>query len=124
MGYRNQLTKNRALLIFHYMSNAHVWSAGRSDSRRSLPMARLGLSALFVVASALPSLACSSTDGTGSTPAPVGTGTGGPPSGGPLAIGQQVPYPTRDWTTVPPSQMKMDAALLDQACDYALRFDG
>jgi len=41
-----------------------------------------------------------------------------------LAIGQQVPFPTQEWTVVPPEQMGMDKSLLDAACDYALRFDG
>ncbi len=41
-----------------------------------------------------------------------------------LAIGQTVPFPTQSWTVVPPEQMHMNAALLDAACDYALRFDG
>jgi CubicO group peptidase (beta-lactamase class C family) len=66
----------------------------------------------------LPSLGCSSSGAT----APGGAG--GQASTSPLAIGQQVPFPTEDWTRAPPAQMKMDAALLDQACEYALNFDG
>lgn len=44
------------------------------------------------------------------------------PSG--LAVGQQVPYPTKDWTVVSPAQAHMDPAGLDAACEYALSFDG
>jgi len=41
-----------------------------------------------------------------------------------LAIGQQVPFPTQDWTVVSPEEMNMDKSLLEAACDYALYFDG
>lgn len=36
-----------------------------------------------------------------------------------LAIGQQVPWPTDEWTVVPPQDMGMDAAILEGAFDYA-----
>lgn len=81
-------------------------------------MLRLGLATLlgpFLVAALV---GCSSSD----SGAP--TGAGGQTSTSPLAIGQQVPFPTKDWTVVPPAQMKMDSSLLDKACDYALNFDG
>ncbi|HVU03963.1 MAG TPA: serine hydrolase [Polyangiaceae bacterium] len=45
-------------------------------------------------------------------------------AGAALAIGQKVPFPTQEWTFLSPGDVGMDAALLDQACDYALRFDG
>lgn len=54
----------------------------------------------------------------------IGCSSGSPDRGASLAIGQEVPFPTQDWTVVPPAQMHMDAALLDKACDYALNFDG
>jgi CubicO group peptidase (beta-lactamase class C family) len=81
-------------------------------------MARSKLPALITVLSAFSSLGCSSSDA-----APPDQ-SGGPASTGPLAIGQKVPFPTKDWTVVPPSQMNMDPAVLDKACDYALNFDG
>ncbi len=37
----------------------------------------------------------------------------------PHAIGQQVPWPTTEWTTATPEEMGMDAALLEEALDYA-----
>lgn len=49
---------------------------------------------------------------------------GGATSKGGLAIGQQVPFPTTEWTVREPAEMGMDPALLEQACDYALNFDG
>lgn len=62
---------------------------------------------LFVAAS---SMACSS-----------GSSRSEPPN---LAIGQQVPYPTQTWSVASPEQMHMDSKLLDDACNYALAFDG
>jgi CubicO group peptidase (beta-lactamase class C family) len=40
-----------------------------------------------------------------------------------LAIGQQAPWPTQEWTVVEPEAMGMDSAGLLQARDYALRPD-
>ena len=37
----------------------------------------------------------------------------------PLAIGQQVPWPTQAWTVVTPEEMDMDPAILEGAFDYA-----
>lgn len=47
-------------------------------------------------------------------------GTGQPAN---LAIGQQVPYPTSDWTVVAPEDMGMDSAVLDGARQYAFQAD-
>src|SRR6185436_3213377 len=77
------------------------------------------LPALFTLAAALPSAACSSDES--SPPQGSAGGSNVDPS---LAIGQQVPFPTRDWTVVPPEQMHMDKTLLEAACNYALNFDG
>ncbi len=38
---------------------------------------------------------------------------------GPGAIGQQVPWPTEEWTVKTPADMGMDAALIEEAMDYA-----
>ena len=40
-----------------------------------------------------------------------------------LAIGQRAPWPTGDWTVVPPEQMGMDSNALAEAREYALRAD-
>jgi CubicO group peptidase (beta-lactamase class C family) len=82
---------------------------------RNVAKAQPALSGLILLLAA-----CSSNTGTGQT----GNDGGGTPNGGGLAIGQKVPFPTQDWTVVPPAQMDMDGALLDQACEYALHFDG
>src|SRR6185436_19812388 len=63
-------------------------------------------------------------DGGSANPAPDASGTVAAPDAGPLAIGQKVPFPTHGWTEKPPADFDMDPALLDQACDYALHFDG
>ena len=60
---------------------------------------------------ALTTLACSSSDETGE------------PTRDPLAIGQQVAWPTQAWTVVPPEEMDMDPAQLDKAREYAMRRD-
>ncbi len=61
---------------------------------------------------------------TGTGGGTVGTGGGGgmpqPPN---LAIGQQVPWPTGDWTVVPPEQMNMDPAQIELAMQYAFGGD-
>lgn len=73
--------------------------------------------------------------GTGGTPGMVGeagaaggsAGTGGvaalPPecAGVDLAIGQQVGWPTNDWTVKKPEDMGMDSKVLEEAFDYAFR---
>jgi CubicO group peptidase (beta-lactamase class C family) len=48
-------------------------------------------------------------------------GQTGPSPG--LAIGQQAPWPTDDWTVLAPEQMGMDSSALAEAREYALRAD-
>ncbi|MEM6992130.1 MAG: hypothetical protein AAF721_16590, partial [Myxococcota bacterium] len=51
-----------------------------------------------------------------------GSETGATSTGGddnPHAIGQQVPWPTDDWTVVTPEEMGMDSTVLEGAFDYA-----
>jgi CubicO group peptidase (beta-lactamase class C family) len=76
------------------MSGYHIYSGG----------CRIALPLLF----ALTTTAC---------------GEDEPRSGDPLAIEQQVPWPTREWTVVPPEQMDMNPVQLDEARQYAMRAD-
>jgi CubicO group peptidase (beta-lactamase class C family) len=99
-------------------------------------IARSSLPALFALIPALLVLGCSSTSanpGGGTAAGGTDAGGKGSPDGagaakeagpGSLAIGQKVPFPTKDWTIVTPDKMHMDQALLDKACDYAMNFDG
>ena len=56
-------------------------------------------------------------------PAPAPTETELPPEmeEDTLAIGQQVPWPTDDWTVVAPEEMGMDSVVLEGAFDYAFK---
>lgn len=49
----------------------------------------------------------------------LGCGQGPLPAPPSDALGQQAPWPTEQWSTVEPATMGMDAALLEQALDYA-----
>jgi CubicO group peptidase (beta-lactamase class C family) len=42
-----------------------------------------------------------------------------PDAANPGAIGQQVPWPTEQWTIKPPAELGMDSKLIDEALDYA-----
>ncbi|HEY6561283.1 MAG TPA: serine hydrolase [Polyangiaceae bacterium] len=80
------------------MSDSHIsWNGCR--------MGALGLPLLL----ALTTAACSSSDAEGER------------AGDPLAIGQQAPWPTREWTVVTPQEMDMDPAQLENARAYAMR---
>src|SRR5688572_13684771 len=82
------------------MSHSHIsWKGCR--------MGALGLPLLL----ALTTPACSSSDAEE------------PRAGDPLAIGQQAPWPTREWTVVTPQEMDMDPAQLENARAYAMRPD-
>jgi CubicO group peptidase (beta-lactamase class C family) len=91
-------------------------------------ISRSSLRVFLAFVPAVHALACSSGGSSKTGGGVTGSGGGGNTGGGggasSLAIGQQVPFPTKDWTVVDPAAMHMDATLLDKACDYALNFDG
>ncbi len=92
-----------------------------SVTRAALPCALLFVAACSGT-SAAPANGSEGSSDTGGSTGSVGAETEGSSTGeepSPHAIGEQVPWPTDDWTVVAPEEMGMDAKVLEGAYDYA-----
>jgi CubicO group peptidase (beta-lactamase class C family) len=112
----------------HFLS--HRRSTGLSPrlqvlGRRSGGVASRAGALSFALVAAAFSAACGSDEG---DPDGAGGGGAGGGAGGAGAVGggagDDGRVPGAEWTFATPAEAGMDAALLEQACDYALRFDG